>query len=182
MQMADISIQFHATIDELKDFCIVAAEEFQLHISALRFFPFEAHEVEPDALANYFSYASPYKRLELTTGTPVLPVANELDFRDKNPSSLRLQLGERHSDRLDESWLSARTTEPCALNIWKTLAKRLKGMTEPGAIAVNADAGTSGPARGHRFSQGAIRLNAEGVPLTSITGIVLKPVCAVRGS
>lgn len=173
--MADISIQFHALPKELRDFVRQFVQEFHPHVVALRFRPFAAREVSGADLDDCFSEESPCHRLHFTTGEPVLPVEHELDFGDKNPSSLRLDIGAPRKDGLEQSWLSARTDDPTALAVWKKVAKRLKGMTVGGATAINPDTGASGPAKWHRFTEGARRLDANGTNLVSLTGIIMKP-------
>jgi len=84
-------------------------------------------------------------------------------------------------DGLRESWLSARTANTTAIATWKKIAKRLKSMTVQGATAINPDTKTTGPAKGHRFSEGARTLEAAGVPMLTITGIIMKPALAATG-
>lgn len=173
--MADISIQFHATPDELLAFAKQAVADFGLHVVAMRFFPFEAVEVDRGRLDSLFVDASPFRRLAFSLGVPVLPVEHELDFADKNPDHLRLDVGRRETSGLRESWLTARTDNPEALAAWKKVAKRLRDTTTKGATATNPRTGATGPARGHRFTAGARTLEAGGVPMLTNTGILLKP-------
>ncbi len=173
--MADISIQFHATSAELRAFVRQIVADFDLHIVALRFRPFDASELSGGLLDGCFSDDSPYKRLHFTLGKPMLPVAHELDFGDKNPDSLRLDIGTLDDDGITESWLSARTENPASIAKWKIISKRLKAITERGATAINPKTGGMGPAKNHRFTDGAKWLEATGTPMLTITGIVMKP-------
>jgi hypothetical protein len=173
--MADISIQFHALPEELFAFVRQVVADFRLHVVAIRYRPFDATELSEAQIGGCFSEASPYKRLHFTLGEPVLSVAQELDFGDKNPDSLRLDIGTADREGVRESWLSARTRDPSALAAWKKIAKRLKSMTEQGATATNPKTGATGPARSHRFTRGAKGLEATGTAMLTITGIVMKP-------
>jgi hypothetical protein len=180
--MADISIQFHAVPEELLQFVEQCVIEFNLHVVAMRFFPFEAIKLAGGHLEESFADASPYKRLAFTLSEPVLPVANELDFAAKNPDALRLDIGSRGKTELKESWLSARTENSEAIAVWKKIAKRLKDLTEKGALAVNPKTGDSGPARWHRFTPAAKALESSGVRMLAITGIVMRlGVAASKG-
>jgi hypothetical protein len=174
--MADISVQFHALPEELLSFVRQIVVDFGLYVVALRFRPFDSSELSESQLDDCFSDKSPYKRLHFTVGKPVLPVAHELDFGDKNPDSLRLDIGTLGEDGLRESWLSARTENPAAIAMWKQIAKLLKSLTEQGATAINPKTGGIGPAKGHRFTEGAKRLEATGIQMLTITGIVMKPL------
>lgn len=173
--MADISIQFHALPKELLSFVQQIVADFALHIVTLRYRPFDVSELCGSQLDDYFSDDSPDKRLHFTLEGPVLSAAHELEFGDKNPDSLRLDIGSLGGDGLRESWLSARTENLTAIAIWKKIAKRLRDLTEQGATAVNPETGATGPAKGHRFTEGAKRLEATGTPMLTITGIVMKP-------
>lgn len=173
--MADVSVQFHALPEELLSFVRQSIADFGLYVVALRYRPFDASELSESRLDGCFSDDSPYKRLHFTIGRPVLPVAHELDFGDKNPDSLRLDIGTLGGDGLRESWLSARTENPATFATWKKIAKRLKSLAEQGATAVNPKTGGMGPAKWHRFTEGAKRLEATGIPMLTITGIVMKP-------
>lgn len=172
--MADISIQFHALPEELREFVKQCVSDFGLHVVAIRYRPFEAVELAGDRLNEVFLDSSTHRRLHCTLGKPTLPVADELVFGDKNPDALRLDIGERTKKELRESWLSARTENTAALAVWKKIAKRLKGLTEKGALAVQPKTGATGSARGHRYTPGAKALEASGVPMLTITGIILK--------
>jgi hypothetical protein len=172
--MADISIDFHALPEELRDFVKQAVSDFGLHVVAIRFPPYEAVELNVDQLGEEFADSSAYKRLAFTLQQPSLPVTPELDFAIKNPDALWLQIGERTKNELKESWLSARTEDAAALIVWKKIAKRLQAMTEKGALAMQPTTGAIGPARGHRYTAGAKALEASGVTMITITGIILK--------
>ena len=172
--MPDISIQFHALPEELLSFLRQIVSEFNLHVVALRFRPFSASEIPVGQFDHLFSDQSTSKRFHFSQDKPVLSVADELEFSDKNPDSLRLDVGSRGEEGLRESWLSARTENATALATWKKIAKQLKGMTVQGATAVNPNTGASGSVKGHRFTEGAKRLEAIGFPLLSITGIWMK--------
>ena len=173
--MADISIQFHALPEELLAFVRQVVAEFDLRVVALRYRPFRARELAEDQLADCFADDSPDRRLHFSLGEPALAVARELEFGDKNPDSLRLDVGVVDSNGVRESWLSARTDNSAALAVWRQVAKRLKGITEQGATAISPKTGGRGPARSHRFSAGAKRLEAAGTPMLTITGVIMKP-------
>lgn len=172
--MTDISIQFHALPEELRDFVKQCVADFGLRVVAIRYRPFEAVELDGDRLNEPFLDSSTHRRLQFTLGTPTLPATDELDFGNKNPDALRLDIGERSKNELRESWLSARTENASALAIWKKIAKRLRGITEKGTLGIQPDTGVTRPVRLHRYTAGAKALEASGVPMLTITGIILK--------
>lgn len=172
--MADISIDFHALPEELRSFVDQIASDYRLHTVAIRYAPFEVIEVVGDALNKLFADSSTHRRLQFTLKSPTLPVTGILDFGDKNPDALRLDIGESSKTVLRESWLSARTENAAALSVWKKIAKRLRGMTSKGALAVHPDTGATGDAGSHRYTAGAKALEDSGVAMLTITGIGLK--------
>ena len=66
--MADILTQFHALPEELLQFVKECVAEFKLHVVAMRFFPFDAIEINPDELEAVFSNSSPYEEIALASG------------------------------------------------------------------------------------------------------------------
>lgn len=172
--MADISIQFHALPEELRDFVRQAVSDYGLHVVAIRFPPYEAIELDPDQLDEAFADSSPYDQLTFTVHKPRLPAKGNMELWDKNPDALNLQFGRGTENGLVESHLLARTENAAALAVWKKIAKRLKGMTEKGALAVQPKTGATGSARDHRYTAGAKALEASGVAMLTITGINLK--------
>lgn len=172
--MADISIQFHALPEELRDFVRECVTDFGLHVVAIRYYPYEAVELDSTALAGIFLDESAVRELTFTLLHPSLPAKGNMELWDKNPDVLRLQIGRRSSKGMEESHLSARTKNAAALAVWKKIAKRLKDMTEKGALAVQPETGATSLARGHRYTAGAKELEASGVSMLTIAGIILK--------
>ena len=168
--MADISIQFHALPEELQLFVKECVVEFNLHVVAMRFFPFGAIVVRIDDLDTVFSASSPYEELALTVGKPSLPVKSNTDFYDKNPDLLRVDIRRAGQKGLEQTRIAARTNNPGSLVIWKKIAKRLKAMTQTGVLAVNPETGASVAAPSFRFTSGAKELAATGIPMLPIAG------------
>src|SRR5271156_548730 len=107
--MADISIQFHALPEELLPFVKECIADFNLHVVAMRFFPFEAIEVKSHDLDAVFSDSSPYEELGLTLCEPSLPVKSNTNFYDKNPDLLRIDIRRTEEKGLEQTRIAART-------------------------------------------------------------------------
>jgi hypothetical protein len=172
--MADVSIQFHALPEEQLDFVKQCVSEFNLYLVAVRFPPYEASELDAVRLDEAFADESPYHQFTFTIHEPRLPAKGNMELWDKNPDALNIQIGRRSEEGLMESALFARSENAAALAVWKKIAKRLKIMTKKGALAVQPKTGATGPAPGHRYTNGAKVLEASGVPMLTITGIILK--------
>src|ERR1022692_1845742 len=172
--MADISIDFHASPEELRQFIKQAVSEFGLHVIEVRFPPYQAVELDPGRLDVPWTYSSPYRELAFTVHPPSLPASGNLQLVDKNPDLLRLMIGARSDKGLVESWLSSATADKAAMAAWKKIAKRLKGMTKTDVIGFNPRNGVSAPIRWHRYTDGAKALQSNGVPMLTINDIILK--------
>ena len=168
--MARIAIQFHALPDELLSLVKSIMHDFGIHVTAMRFSPFEAIEVTPDTLDNVFAENSPYEELALTVDRPVLPARSNTDFAEKNPNKLRLDIRRVHPDGLRQTFLSAHSEDATALPLWKKIAQRLKAATKAGVIVKNPDTGASVEDRTFRYSPGAKALAARGVRMLPLAG------------
>jgi hypothetical protein len=168
--MADISVQFHALPEELLSFTKRCVKDFNLHVVAMKFFPFDFVEVPFDKLDEIFSPLSPYQELGFTLQKANLPVKSNTNYYDKNPGALRLDIRRPGDKGLEQTWLTARTDNQEALGIWKKISKRLKEITESGVVAINPDSGATSFMRSFRYTQGAKNLELSGTPMTSLGG------------
>lgn len=167
--MADISIQFHAALKELISFTSECVREFGLHVTAIRFHPFETVVVEPARLGEIIADSS-IRRLALTLSLPVIGAKTLNRFLDQNPNAMLLDLGRLSDAGLKESWLTARTSEADALRAWKQIAGKLKETTRAGAVAVNPQTGASSKLKTHRCTAGARALQGQGVKMLPAAG------------
>ena len=169
--MADISIQFHALPEELLLFVRECMEEFGLHLVAMRFFPFEAVEVGPERLDEIFSGDSLFRELGFTTDPPVLPATSNLDFADRNPDKLRLNIQRVTADGLRQTGLTCRTEDKSCLKVWRKIARRLVARTAGGVVTTNPDSGISDePCKSFRYTPGAKELADRGVVMLPSAG------------
>ena len=168
--MTDISIQFHATREELVRFAQSCIRDLTLHIVAIRFFPFEPLLTDAAGLGAIVSDESGYERLAFTLGQPVMHASNGTEFLENNPDSLTLDIGRRMEGTLEQSWLACRTADFGALMTWKEIAKRLKAITRTGVVAINASTGATTPAKSFRYTTGALALQESGVTMTQQGG------------
>ena len=168
--MADILIQFHALPEELMNFSQEIATEFDLHVTAMRFFPFAAKKFAPNEVDLIFAEDSPYSELAFTRDAPVLPVAGKMEFLDRNPGALQLGIQRVGKEGLRQTSLTVRTDDSDALSVWQQVAKRLKAITQPGVVVRNPDTGASVRNRAFRYSAGARSLADRGIAMLPIAG------------
>jgi hypothetical protein len=167
--MGDISLQFHATPEEILPQLVAFLDQRAIDITAIKFPPFEARQVDKQDLTSIFQDAS-VRRVALTLSAPKLPVNSMNAFLDQNAGALILDLGRRDEAGLNESWLTTRTQDRNALTIWRVFAKRLRLITRTGVVAINPQTGASVKLSEHRFSEGAKTLEREGVPMLPVAG------------
>lgn len=170
--MADISIQFHALTGELRDFVKQCVPDFELHVIAIRYHPYDAVELEPTQIEEAFATSSPYNELAFTLHRPNLPADGNLELWDQNPDILRLMVGKANEKGLKQSWLSTRTESATTFRLWKKIAKRLIKMTEKGVRTIDLKTGAMGPVVGDRYTAGAKALEATGVRMLNMGGTV----------
>ncbi len=169
--MPDISIQFYAAQAETLAFTKDIIAEFELYAAAMNYRPFKVIDVNLNDLQSYFSASSDCHRWAFALNAPRLDVKNELEFGDMNPDHLRLDVGRELGAYLELSWLSCRTENTLAYSIWKRVAKKLKALTLDGVTARNRDNGIQVEYPKFRYSQGAKRLEADGVLMLAATGL-----------
>jgi hypothetical protein len=162
--MADIIIQFHALPEELGPLLHWAMKDLGVHLTAFRFPPLQAVEVQADTLDALLVDPS-IGEFRFTLGAPIRSVTPQNDFFDQNPGSLSLDIGRLSEKGLMESCLSCRTSDARSFEVWKKIARKLKGMTKAGAIDINLANGASGRSRNHRYTPGAKALDEKGVPI-----------------
>jgi hypothetical protein len=167
--MADVLIQFHAAIDELAEFLRDVTEEFHVHVIALRFHPFSATFVKND-LIDVSIHDPAVREFALTIEPPILPALNATEFLNRNPSALRLDIGRLSEQGLNESCLSARTMDERSIDIWRRVARKLRKITQTGAVATNPATGATSKLRNHRFTAGAKALDVIGIIIRPVAG------------
>lgn len=168
--MADISIQFYALPEELQTLATEAVADFNLHVVAMRYPPFEAAEIGHEQLKRVFTESSSFHEIAFTLTPPALPANGRMEFIDKNPDQLSLQIGRQTKHGLEESCLSARTADSVALAAWRKIANRLKNRTKQGVTAINRESGVSASYKSIRYTQGAEALENAGVAMVPPQG------------
>lgn len=157
--MASVSIQFHATREELIKFIRHCALEFGLHLAAIKEFPldeFEGHEISVDELPAYAKNRK-FGTFALSVRPSHLNVSHINEFHDRNPHALVLEIGKRSSQGLKESWLFCNGGTSRTKAIWEKIAKKWKELT------LAAD-------HGFRYTPAAKELEDRGVPMLSMAG------------
>lgn len=167
--MTDILIQFHALPEELIPVVRWAVADLGVHLASLRFFPFRVEHVSPEDVEKALLEPS-IRELVLALDKLDLSAVTQGEFLRGNRGTLNLDIG-RLSDRgLRESCLSCRTSDPRYIEAWRKVARKVRGMTKAGAIAVNPITGATTKATAHRHTKGARALDSRGIPMLPVAG------------
>jgi hypothetical protein len=171
--MSDISVQFHASPSENLEFIEVVLREFRLYLVAIQLRPFAVKEIDAANLHDFVGGEPNFRRFAFLLNPPVISVQHELDFADKNPDYLRFDIGVETEKGLQQSWLSARTQNRDAIEVWKKVALLLKQRTMQGAIAVNPKTGARSNIKSFRYTAKARALSEQGMPMLPMAGASL---------
>ncbi len=163
--MPDISIQFYAQPNELCLFAANVVAEFNLHVVAMRYPPFEAVEIELEQIEEVLRESSSFREIAFTLCSPMLSAEGRMEFIDKNPDQLSLQLGRQLETGLEVSSMSARTDNRDALAVWRKIVSKLKKQTMQGITAVNRQTGVSAYYKSFRYTEGAKSFEEAGVTM-----------------
>jgi hypothetical protein len=168
--MPDISIQFHATPDEISGWLREWIERDDLHLVAIKFAPFEAKEVELSKV-NSVVYDESVRRLSLLVRQPDVTPKNQTDYADRHSDQLVLDVGQCTHEGLRESWMACRTDNVEAYKVWKRLAKELTARTKAGVTATDIKTGESAFYKSYRYTDGAKALENRGVKMLPMKGL-----------
>lgn len=170
--MKSISIQFHATTEELVNFIVSVSSELGLIITMMILKPFNLKVIEGNLTLS--DLASKLKegdlRLVLNVGRPCIESTSPNRFLDENPGSIVLDIGSLSALGLKESALSFMSDEKDKISIANKVASQLKKITRTGAVAVNPVNGAEAKIRSHRFTEGAKLKYDEGIKILPVAG------------
>jgi hypothetical protein len=168
-QMADLSIQFHATPDELVEFVRKVVFPMDVRVTAVSFPPYTVKETNFNEIPKLIIEGL-CRDLVFTEMPPCLPASTGGEFAERNPGALSLMIGKLTPRGLKESWLACRTIGSEINPRWKQIASKLRYITTAGVIAVNPTTGAISRSRHRRITEGAKKLNKRGVPLLPMAG------------
>jgi len=164
--------QFHATTEELIEFVRESIEKYHVHATALHAFPFSAERVTDDNLDELLMDRTVHK-VVFTEILADLTATGGLEFMDRNPAAMVLDVGRLVPRGLEESSLSTMEATP----LWKKIATDLKRKAPAGVIGTSEKSGDSTFYRDHRVTAGAKALSEQGIALRQFaqSSMVFRP-------
>lgn len=165
--MAKLAISFHAIPEEVIDLASEWKERFDLHLVALQFFPtFQAEQIKD---AKRLLQIDVPRRICLSRSAPNVAARSLLEFMNRNPDSLVIDIGQFSRSKLGESSVSAQGAN-AEFDFWKTLASELRKRTKAGMWAHNPTNGAKRFYPQHRYTARAANLAEQGAELAAATG------------
>lgn len=168
-----ISLQFHATREEVVAMVAAWAADLDLYVAVERLFP--TYQLKPmgrGAAVDLSPVRDDVDRISLCCYPFDPDVTTSLEFLRRNPHVLVVSIGQRQGDSLRESVIGAMTDDTLSVEKWKKLRLRAKKSMNQGALARNPVTGTSGEAKGRYFTDGARKLADQGVKMFPEAGWV----------
>lgn len=156
--MASLSIQFHATLDELVNLVETWMTDHSIHATAVEYRPYAATPMTKTDVRTTMMRQQ-VRRLMFTEKPPDCGVSGNIELLDKNIGALLLEIGRLGPRGLDECRLSTMQ----ATATWKKIAGHLKRQTKSGVVGINENTGASGYYRNHRYTIGAKALSSNGI-------------------
>jgi hypothetical protein len=171
--VAKIAISFHALPSEIIALVSKWAEDEGLHVVTMEFAPgFRVELLESGSAFTRHIESSHHvpRRVYLCRTLPSLDVTSPLEFMNRNPDCLIIDLG-RHSDgKLAESVFAANTDVDGDLKVWRRLAADLKGRTKAGLWGVNPTTGARHFYKQNRYTAAVADEAKRGLQLVPIAG------------
>jgi hypothetical protein len=166
---SDISIQLYATPRELLEFVRQLLAEQIAYASTTENKPFSVTLLDSSNLDVAFGGPGT-RRIYLTVNKPEQSFSKD-EFDAVVSNSLILDVGHIDKSGLHQSWFACRVFDERIFKIWKQVSKRLKNLTQEGITATNRDNGVSQYYKSFRHTEGARKLQEQGVEIIPVQGM-----------
>lgn len=158
--MASMEVTFFATIDEIAAFVRGWLRVEAVSAVAVEFWPFLVVPTTSEQVEDHVRRVAVH---ELVFSEKEIDVAatDQLEFLQRNPGVLILEIGRLGASCLEESRVS--TLDATAS--WRRIANDIRKHTAAGMVGVNEQTGATATYRTARYTEGAARLERSGAPL-----------------
>jgi len=171
--MKSLSIEFHATDEEIIQFITRIYIEFSLHAVLLNNTPFTIEKVTTGKLESILIKACSeleQKTLVLFILQPDLNAARKMEFFDHNDGGIVIDIGRLTPSGLEQSILSIKTNDEKSFVLAKKISNLLKKITHLGVTAINPSTGAKAVIKSARYTDGALSLENKGVKMLPFAG------------
>ena len=169
--MAKLSLQFHATADELVAWAADWALEHELQMAVERFFPeTRCVAVEgTDVTSALEKLGGTWNRIWFSKKPLAIDPLVDLPFGGESECMV-LSAGSMTGDGLRESAVGAVSVDPSALRTWRRIIKSAKKHLRKGASVFNPVSGARQRQENHYFTEGALEASLDGVKMLAAAG------------
>lgn len=171
--MKSISMQFHATPDELFKFLWEVGSELSLNIIVASLRPFKLKKISSfrdiELLATELG-ENRYLRTHLLVKDADCSADTPNDFLDLNKGCTVVNMGNLSDSGLEESSFMFRSEDEQAAEVAKKIASKLKKASKAGVLAINPVNKVEVLYKSHRYTDGAKHLYDAGVKLLPLAG------------
>lgn len=168
--MKSMTVQFHATSDEISGFINSLCSSDDLNLVFMVLHPFSVAILRGEIHAEFLDKHEGDVRFYLMLDDPDLDVGSVSEFLDHNHGAVALEVGRLSGGILQESSVSFMSDELGKYNFAKKIVSKLKKITKAGAVAVNPITGAEANIRSHRFTKGAKEKFDQGVRIVPVAG------------
>lgn len=167
--MAKLDLPFYASPEEIINWIERWVQIKGVTLVAVRFPPISFTEVTRKEIRKQIT--DPFvKQCSFLIRPFDSSIKYQIDFCERYPDQMILNIGHRTSDGLQESWLGYKTDNSNAIAIWKQIVKDIKSNTKPGITLTNFRSGVTSIEKRYRYSHGAQVLESQGVPMLPLAG------------
>ncbi len=170
--MKSITIQFHATVEELIEFVNLTATKIGLSVTLITRKPFSLKNMQREIILNdLIPKLDRFNvQIALTIGEANLTASSASKFLDLNPGCVEIEVGFLSDLGLYESGFLFTSDDIDKIVIANKITAQLKNATKAGVIAVNPASGATAKMRSFRYTKGAKALFDQGVKILPIAG------------
>ncbi len=173
--MNSLTIQFHATPEEMVQFSIDVMENhknlFAVYEEVIP--SFSVRHIVPDEIQGLIldTQRPQYSSILFFLTRPNINAATQMSFRGLNSTPIFLQVGRLTVSGLEESSLSIMKTDDAeACSYGRKIARLLKKTTFSGVTVFNPNTGIEGKDKNRRYTVGVQKLFYEGVKILPFAG------------
>lgn len=168
--MGKVHLQFHAEPHELLCMLPRWLEGVRVYVAIERFSP--QYSVSESSLREICETtdSSAVSRLALALQPITTSVQSGQEFLERNRDVLTILPGTNSQEGLRESLMSTINGDQASLKEWRRVRRRALDSMYRGAVVVNPMTAARADLKDHPFSQGALDLYRQGIPMLALGG------------
>lgn len=172
MQMGNINIGFHATIDEIIQKIKSVMFQYKLNAIVVKLWPeFEFEIIDQMTFEIKDEYINSARFIFLCSEVPSQLSKNYNEFLSQNVENLVLQIGDRTEGSMKESTIGTRATDLENVKLWKKVISIFKKEMNQGVWIIDPRSGAKKYYKNHYFTIGAQNAYEKGIKMKAFAGL-----------